>query len=81
MCLAVPGQVVSIETGTKPLMGRVSFGGVLKEICFEWLPEVSIGEYVIVHVGFAIARLDKHEAEGTIALLNEAVAQANHPDS
>ena len=75
MCLAVPGQVVSVEAGSKPLMGRVSFAGVVKEICFEWLPDVSVGEHVIVHVGFAISRLNEREALETIELLNEAAAR------
>jgi len=64
MCLAVPGQIESI-TGDEPLTkkARVNFGGVIKEISLAYVPEAKIGEYVIVHVGFAISKVDEREAE------------------
>ena len=63
MCLGVPGQVISIE-GEEPLMrtGRVSFGGIVKTVCLAYVPEAVVGDYVIVHVGFAISRVDPEEA-------------------
>lgn len=67
MCLAVPGQVVSVETRDNTRMAEVDFGGVRKEVCLEYLPDVDTGEYVIVHVGFAIQRLDEESALETLA--------------
>jgi hydrogenase expression/formation protein HypC len=71
MCLAIPGKVLEIDRTTSPLMATVSFSGVQKQICLEWLPEVTVGEYVIVHVGFAISKLDEQEAEETLRILRE----------
>ena len=67
MCLAVPGQVVRLEESDDTRMAEVDFGGVRKEVCLEYLPEVSPGDYVIVHVGFAIQRLDEQSALETLA--------------
>jgi hydrogenase expression/formation protein HypC len=66
MCLAVPGQVESIheEHGTR--MGRVNFGGVVKEICLAYLPDIAVGDYTIVHVGFAISKIDEASALATL---------------
>ena len=72
MCLAIPGKVLSIQTGATPLMGRVSFSGVEKDVCLEWMPEVRPGEYVIVHVGFAISTMDEEEALETLRVIREA---------
>ena len=71
MCLAIPGKVISIESTTSPMMGTVNFGGIEKRICLDWVPEVQTGEYVIVHVGFAISRMDETEAIETLALFEE----------
>ncbi|CCK25296.1 hypothetical protein BN159_0917 [Streptomyces davaonensis JCM 4913] len=71
MCLAVPGKVVSIDTGSDPLTGTIDFGGVRKEACLEYVPEVRIGEYVIVHVGFALQRLDEESALASLKLFEE----------
>jgi hydrogenase expression/formation protein HypC len=64
MCLGVPGKVVSITEAADPLSrsGRVSFGGVVKEVRLAFVPDVQVGEYVIVHAGFALNRLDETEA-------------------
>ncbi len=65
MCLGIPGRVVEID-GSNPelLMGKVSFGGLAKEVCLAYTPDVSLGDYVLVHAGFAINRLDEdHAAE------------------
>lgn len=72
MCLAVPGQVVAIE-GDEPLtrQGRVDFGGVTRMVNLAYVPEVVVGDTVLVHVGFAISRLDEAEAARTFALLDE----------
>jgi hydrogenase expression/formation protein HypC len=72
MCLAIPGQVLEIEDAVQPRMGRVRFGGIQKRVCLEWIPDVKIGDYVIVHVGFAISRLDEEEALKTLELIQEA---------
>ena len=71
MCLAIPGKVLSIDKTVQPTMGMVSFGGIEKRVCLEWTPEVSIGEYVIVHVGFAISKMDEQEALETLKLIQE----------
>ncbi len=70
MCLGVPGKVLEITpSSTGMTMGKVSFGGVAKEVCLAYTPEVEVGEYVIVHAGFALNRLDEQEAEEVFALL------------
>ena len=67
MCLAVPGRVMSLETRDDTPMAEVDFGGVRKEVCLQYIPDVKIGEYVVVHVGFAIQRLDEKSAQETLA--------------
>jgi hydrogenase expression/formation protein HypC len=67
MCLAVPGQVVNVEDRDSTRMAEVDFGGVRKDVCLEYLPDVNPGDYVIVHVGFAIQRLDEQSALETLA--------------
>ena len=69
MCLGIPGKVVEIRDDGPLRMGKVDFGGVRKEACLAYVPEVAIGDYVIVHVGFAISRLDEDEALKTLELL------------
>jgi hydrogenase expression/formation protein HypC len=71
MCLAIPGKVMEIDTSGELKMGKVSFGGVQKQICLEWLPDVVVGEYVIVHVGFALSKMDEAEALTTLKLFEE----------
>lgn len=71
MCLGIPGQVVSLEVTRGLRMGRVRFGGVVREACLEYVPEVTLGDYVIVHAGFAISRVDEEEASRTYQLLEE----------
>jgi hydrogenase expression/formation protein HypC len=71
MCLAIPGKVLSIDTSVQPTMGTVSFGGIEKRVCLEWIPEVELGDYVIVHVGFAISKMDETEALETLKLIEE----------
>jgi hydrogenase expression/formation protein HypC len=70
MCLGVPGRIISMENGAEGLaMGRVSFGGIVKEVCLACVPEATIGDYVIVHVGFAITLVDRDEAQATLDYL------------
>jgi hydrogenase expression/formation protein HypC len=71
MCLAIPGKVVEKEDREGMLIGRVDFGGITREVQLDFVPEVEVGEYVIVHVGFALTRLDAEEAERTLAMLRE----------
>jgi hydrogenase expression/formation protein HypC len=72
MCLAIPGKIMSI-TGDDPLtrMGKIDFGGVLKEASLAYVPEAKLGDYVIVHVGFAISRVDEDEAQKVFEYLRE----------
>jgi hydrogenase expression/formation protein HypC len=72
MCLAIPGRIVEVNEDGLMRMGRVDFGGVTREICLAYVPEAQIGDYVIVHVGFAISQLDEDEAQETIQLLMES---------
>jgi hydrogenase expression/formation protein HypC len=67
MCLAVPGRVISLDTRDDTAMAEVDFGGVRKDVCLEYLPDVGVGDYVIVHVGFAIQRLDEESALETLS--------------
>lgn len=67
MCLAVPGKVVGVEERHDTVMAEVDFGGVRKDVCLQYLPDVGVGDYVIVHVGFAIQRLDERSALETLA--------------
>lgn len=72
MCLAVPGKVVSIDESNPELkMAKVNFSGVSKEVCVQWLPEVEVGDYVLVHVGFALNKIDEKDAEETLRILRE----------
>jgi hydrogenase expression/formation protein HypC len=71
MCLAVPGKVVEITGEGELRMGRVDFSGVKREACLAYTPEVRVGDYVLVHVGFAISRIDEEAARETLAALLE----------
>ena len=66
MCLAIPGRVEEITSDGLIRMGRVNFGGVVKRVCLDYVPEIVVGDYTLVHVGFAIARVDEKEAEETL---------------
>ena len=77
MCLAVPGQVLSIE-GDDPLtrQGRIAFAGIVKQVNLAFVPEAKVGDYVLVHAGIAISVIDESEAEKTLAYLAEAEPEA-----
>lgn len=70
MCLGVPGRVVRIDESPLGMTtGRVEFGGIVKDVCLAYVPGVRVGEYVVVHVGFAISRIDEAEARQTFEFL------------
>ena len=72
MCLAVPGKILSIVNDDGVMRtGRVSFGGIVKEVNLAYTPDATVGDYVIVHVGFAISTVDEREAERVFAYLQE----------
>ena len=71
MCLAVPGRVESIHDEAGVRMGRLNFGGVLKDVCLAAVPGIAVGDYAIVHVGFAIGRLDEAAARATLRTFTE----------
>ena len=69
MCLAIPGKILSSETHNGVRSGKVQFGGITREACLDFVPEATVGDYVMVHVGFAISRVDSEEAERTYQIL------------
>jgi hydrogenase expression/formation protein HypC len=81
MCLAVPGKITELRDGGGIAMATVDFGGIRREACLAYLPESQVGDYVLVHAGFAITRLDEDEARRTLELLREMDAAAGEPDT
>ena len=71
MCLGIPGKVVEIYEVSGVPMGKVDFGGINKEVCLAYVPEITLGDYTIVHVGFAITQLDEESARESLALFEE----------
>lgn len=71
MCLAIPGRVEEITTEGDLRMGRVNFGGVIKRVCLDYVPDVAVGDYTIVHVGFALSKIDQKTAEETLELFRQ----------
>ena len=71
MCLAVPGRVESVQEDGPVRMGKVDFGGVVKEVCLAYVPDVEVGDYTIVHVGFAISKVDEASALETLRMYRE----------
>jgi hydrogenase expression/formation protein HypC len=71
MCLAIPGKILEKSNHDGLLLGRVDFGGVTRDVQLDFVPEAEVGDYVIVHVGFALSRLDAEEAERTLELLRQ----------
>jgi hydrogenase expression/formation protein HypC len=70
MCLGIPGRVLSIYEMNGARMGKVDFNGIEKDVCLAYLPEIVVGDYTIVHVGFAITRIDEQSAQETLALFH-----------
>lgn len=73
MCLGVPGKIVEIYETNGLTMGKIDFGGVMREACLTYVPEAQVGDYVLVHVGFVLNVISEEEANETLALLNEIV--------
>jgi hydrogenase expression/formation protein HypC len=71
MCLAVPGKILNTQVDNGVRLGRVEFGGIVRSACLDFVPEAQPGDYVMVHVGFAISRVDAAEAERTYQALQE----------
>jgi len=71
MCLGVPGQIIEIYESSGVKMGKVDFSGVTREVCLAYVPEAKIGDYTIIHVGFALNLISESEAAETLALLEE----------
>lgn len=71
MCLAIPGKLIDIYQKENLRMAKVDFGGIAREICLEYTPEAKVGDYALVHVGFAISLMDEEEAQETLRLLQE----------
>lgn len=71
MCLGIPGKIVRIEQQGSLLMGSVDFGGIQKEVCLDYVPEAQVGQYVLIHVGFAISLLDEEEAQARLDAIRE----------
>ena len=70
MCLGIPGKIVALEENPLGMtQGKVSFGGITKEVCLAYVPEAKVGDWVVVHVGFAISQIDEQEARETFAFL------------
>lgn len=71
MCLAVPGRVEEILDENDIRMGRVNFGGIVKRVCLDYVPDIQVGDYTIVHVGFALEKIDPEEAERTLEVFRQ----------
>ena len=71
MCLGVPGKITEIYESNGMKMGKVDFGGVIRETCLDFVPEAQVGEYTVIHVGFAISLLSEEEAQKTLEMLRE----------
>jgi len=71
MCLAIPGKVISVEESNGLRSGRIQFGGIVRQASLDFVPEAEVGDYVMVHVGYAISRVDEAEAQRTYELLEE----------
>lgn len=71
MCLAVPGKIIETYQADGLKMGKVDFGGVVRETCLEYVPQAEVGDYVVIHVGFAISMVSEEEAQATLETLRE----------
>lgn len=71
MCLGVPGKIVDIYEQHGTRMGKIDFDGIVKEACLAYLPDIEIGDYTIIHVGFAITKLDEKSAQETLAMFRD----------
>jgi hydrogenase expression/formation protein HypC len=81
MCLGIPGKLVETYDRDNLPMGKVEFGGIRKEVCLAYEPEALIGEYVLVHVGFAISRIDEAEAEEIFSYIEQIERETDKMES
>jgi hydrogenase expression/formation protein HypC len=83
VCLAIPGKLIEVTEDPQGVrMGKANFGGIVKQVCLEYTPEANAGDYVLVHVGFALSKVDEDEAARTYQLLEEMaqLAELEVPD-
>jgi hydrogenase expression/formation protein HypC len=83
VCLAIPGKLIEVTEDPQGVrMGKANFGGIVKQVCLEYTPEANTGDYVLVHVGFALSKVDEDEAARTYQLLEEMaqLAELEVPD-
>ena len=73
MCLGIPGKITNIYKRNDFQMGKIDFGGVIKEVCLAYVPEAKVGDYALIHVGFAISLMDEDEAMETLKLIKDVV--------
>ncbi|HIE24474.1 MAG TPA: HypC/HybG/HupF family hydrogenase formation chaperone [Anaerolineales bacterium] len=73
MCLGVPGKIIEIDDSKALKMAKVDFGGIVREACIEYVPEAQVGDYTVIHVGFAISLLSEEEAKASLETLREIV--------
>ena len=71
MCLGIPGEIVEVRADAELRVARVRFAGITREVCLDFVPEAGVGDYVLVHVGFAISTIDREEAERSYRILEE----------
>jgi len=74
MCLGIPGKVIELYETNGMKMAKIDFSGVIKEACMEYLPEIKVGDYTLIHVGFGLSIIDEEEALETLNLLNQIAA-------
>lgn len=77
MCLGIPGKITEIYEEDSLKMAKIDFGGIVKEVCLAYIPEAKVGNYALVHVGFAISLMDEEEAQETLKLIKEVTDLSN----
>ena len=82
MCLAVPGKIISIDNSNPELkMAKVQFGDITRDICIQWVEKLSVGDYIIAHIGTALSKLDEADAKASLQLLREMGEIDNNSNS
>jgi hydrogenase expression/formation protein HypC len=77
MCLGIPGKITEIYEEDSLKMAKIDFGGIVKEVCLAYVPEAKVGNYALIHVGFAISLMDEEEAQETLKLIREVTDLSN----
>ena len=80
MCLGIPGKIIEIYDFNGLKMGKIDFGGAIREACLEYIPEAKIGDYTLIHVGFALNLISEEEALETLDLLKQITEAASQPN-